>query len=62
MRGLTGDDVRTAHATDKTAIIFGFKRCAPIEDDIGLIEICRSLARVSCNYPVITNLFCDRLL
>ena len=43
MRGLTGDDVRTAHATDKTAIIFGFQNCAPIEDDIGLIEICHQL-------------------
>ena len=43
MRGLTGDDVRTAHATNKTAIIFGFQNCAPIEDDIRLIEICHQL-------------------
>ena len=43
MRGLTGDDVRKAHASDKTAIIFGFQNCSPIEDDIGLIEICHQL-------------------
>ena len=43
MRGLTGDDVRAAHAQDKTAIIFGFQNCSPIEDDIGLIEICHQL-------------------
>lgn len=39
----TGDDVRTAKAAGKTAIIFGFQNCSPIEDDIGLIEICHSL-------------------
>ena len=43
MRGLSGDDVRTAHQTDRTAIFFGFQNCAPIEDDIGLIEICHQL-------------------
>ena len=43
MRGLCGDDVRLAHQTDKTAIIFGFQNCSPIEDDIGLIEICHQL-------------------
>ena len=43
MRGLSGDDVRRAHESDKTAIIFGFQNCSPIEDDIGLIEICHQL-------------------
>ena len=43
MRGLTGDDVREAHRTGKTALVFGFQNCAPIEDDIGLIEICHQL-------------------
>ncbi|MGI9483330.1 MAG: membrane dipeptidase [Hyphomicrobiales bacterium] len=39
----TGDDVRTAQAQGRTAIIFGFQNCSPIEDDIGLVEICHSL-------------------
>ena len=43
MRGLSGDDVRHAHKSGKTAIIFGFQNCSPIEDDIGLIEICHQL-------------------
>ena len=33
----TGDDVRAAKAAGRTAIIFGFQNCSPIEDDIGLI-------------------------
>ena len=40
---LTGDDFRQAHATGKTAIFYGFQNCAPIEDDIGLIEIVHQL-------------------
>ena len=43
IRGLTGNDVRRAHETGKTALVFGFQNCAPIEDDIGLIEICHQL-------------------
>ncbi|MDC0563242.1 dipeptidase [Alphaproteobacteria bacterium] len=43
MLGRTGDDVRQAHATGKTAIFYGFQNCAPIEDDIGLIEIVHQL-------------------
>ncbi|MCP5080775.1 MAG: membrane dipeptidase [Alphaproteobacteria bacterium] len=39
----TGDDVRAAKAAGRTAIVFGFQNCSPIEDDIGLIEICHSL-------------------
>ena len=39
----TGDDVRSAKEAGRTAIIFGFQNCSPIEDDIGLIEICHTL-------------------
>ena len=41
--GRTADDVRRAHAEGRTAIVFGFQNCAPIEDDIGLIEVCHQL-------------------
>ena len=41
--GRTGDDVRRAKAQNRTAIFFGFQNPSPIEDDIGLIEICHSL-------------------
>ena len=43
MHARTGDDVRTAHSLGRTAIIFGFQNCSPIEDDIGLVEICYQL-------------------
>ncbi|WP_350333565.1 membrane dipeptidase [Coralliovum pocilloporae] len=43
MHGRTGDDVRTAKETGRTAIIFGFQNPSPIEDDIGLVEICHTL-------------------
>jgi membrane dipeptidase len=39
----SGNDVRQAQKDKRTAIIFGFQNCAPIEDDIGLIEICHTL-------------------
>lgn len=39
----TGDDVRHAQATGRTAIIFGFQNASPIEDDIGLVEIVHAL-------------------
>ncbi|MEM8648831.1 MAG: membrane dipeptidase, partial [Pseudomonadota bacterium] len=39
----TGDDVRAAKEAGRTAIIFGFQNCSPIEDDIGLVEICHTL-------------------
>ncbi len=42
-KGSTGDDVRLAQQTNRTAIFFGFQNPSPIEDDIGLIEICHSL-------------------
>jgi membrane dipeptidase len=41
--GRTGEDARRAHAEGRTAIYFGFQNCSPIEDDIGLVEICHQL-------------------
>ena len=41
--GRTADDVRRAHADGRTAIVFGFQNCSPIEDDIGLVDICHQL-------------------
>ncbi len=38
-----GRDIRAASADGKTAILFGFQTPAPIEDDIGLVEICHTL-------------------
>ncbi len=43
MRGTTGDDVRRARDSKRTAIIFGFQTPAPVEDDIGLVEIVHAL-------------------
>lgn len=33
----TADDVRRAKAEGKTAIVFGFQNCSPIEDDVGMV-------------------------
>ena len=41
--GRTGDDVRQARSEGRTAIFFGFQNPSPIEDDIGLVEICHML-------------------
>ena len=41
--GKTGADVRLARKTNRTAIFFGFQNPSPIEDDIGLVEICHML-------------------
>jgi len=41
--GRTGDDVRRARETDRTAIFFGFQNPSPIEDDIGLVEVLHTL-------------------
>ena len=38
--GHTGDDVRRAAEEGRTAIFLGFQNPSPIEDDVGLIEIC----------------------
>ena len=43
VKGETGDDVRRAQEEGRTAIFFGFQNPSPIEDDIGLIEICHTL-------------------
>ena len=43
MPGRTGCDVHEARRTSRTAIFFGFQNCSPIEDDIGLVEICHAL-------------------
>jgi len=42
-QGRTGDDVRRARTEGRTAIFFGFQNPSPIEDDIGLVEICHML-------------------
>jgi membrane dipeptidase len=41
--GRCGDDVRRAAADGRTAIFFGFQNPSPIEDDLGLVEICHTL-------------------
>ena len=42
-KGTTAADVTLAQETGRTAIFFGFQNPSPIEDDIGLIEICHQL-------------------
>ena len=42
-QGRCADDVLKARDEGRTAIIFGFQNCSPIEDDIGLVEICHQL-------------------
>lgn len=41
--GRTAADVQRAQRENRTAIFFGFQNPSPIEDDIGLIEICHTL-------------------
>jgi len=41
--GRTGDDVRVAQKTGRTAIFFGAQNPSLIEDDIGLVEVCHTL-------------------
>ncbi|MGV6810602.1 MAG: membrane dipeptidase [Brevirhabdus sp.] len=41
--GRTGDDIRAARAEGRTAIVFGAQTPAPVEDDIGLVEILHTL-------------------
>ena len=36
-------DILRARKSGQTAIIFGFQNCSPIEDDIGLVEVCHQL-------------------
>ena len=42
-KGTRAEDVQTARDTKRTAIFFGFQNPSPIEDDIGLVEICHQL-------------------
>jgi membrane dipeptidase len=41
--GRTGDDVRLARETNRTAIFYGFQNPSPMEDDIRLVEILHTL-------------------
>lgn len=43
IKGTTAQDVRRAQETGRTAVFFGFQNPSPIEDDIGLVEICHQL-------------------
>ena len=43
MKGMSAADVRRAQETGRTAVFFGFQNPSPIEDDIGLVEICHQL-------------------
>jgi membrane dipeptidase len=42
-KGTTAACIRHAQDTQRTAIFFGFQNPSPIEDDIGLVEICHQL-------------------
>ena len=42
-KGRWAGDIRSAKETGRTAIFFGFQNPAPIEDDIGLVEILHDL-------------------
>ena len=39
----TADDLQQAMDEDRTAIFFGLQNPSPIEDDIGLVEVCHTL-------------------
>jgi len=43
IHGRNANDVSVARDSGRTAIIFGFQNCSPIENNIGLVEICRQL-------------------
>ncbi len=43
MKGLWASDIDRARKTGRTAVFFGFQNPAPIEDDIGLVEIVHTL-------------------
>ncbi|MEM7072256.1 MAG: membrane dipeptidase [Pseudomonadota bacterium] len=43
MKGKWARDIDKAHASNRTAIFFGFQNPSPIEDDIGLVEITHQL-------------------
>jgi len=41
--GRDAADVLRAFESGRTAVFFGFQNCSPIEDDIGLVEVCHEL-------------------
>lgn len=43
MPGRSAADVQRAKDTNRTAVFFGFQNPSPIEDEIGLVEICHQL-------------------
>jgi microsomal dipeptidase-like Zn-dependent dipeptidase len=43
VKGRTAADIELARASGRTAVFLGFQTPAPIEDDIGLVEICHEL-------------------
>lgn len=43
VHGRSGEDVREAKKSGRTAIIYGFQNPSPIEDDIGLVEVWHTL-------------------
>jgi len=42
-QGRTAGDIRKANEEGRTAIFFGLQNCTPIEDNIGLVEVCYQL-------------------
>ena len=42
-QGRTASDVLKARKEGRTVIFFGFQNCSPIEDNIGLVEVCHQL-------------------
>jgi len=43
VQGRTAEDIENAQRQNRTAIIFGFQHCSPIEEDIDMIEIFHTL-------------------
>jgi len=41
--GRFAEDVKRAQAENRTAVFFGLQNCSPIEDNIGLVEVCHAL-------------------
>jgi membrane dipeptidase len=41
--GRTAADIHRGRAEGRIAVFFGLQNCSPIEDDIGLVEVCYSL-------------------
>ncbi|MEM1160372.1 MAG: membrane dipeptidase [Pseudomonadota bacterium] len=43
LHGRYAEDIDVARETGRTAIFFGFQNPSPMEDDVGLVEICHTL-------------------